>query len=52
LQLTGTLACDGCSNRLEWFLKENTPKTACNSDYVNKLREEKKSKERKKLRNI
>lgn len=27
--LTGTLPCEGCPTRKEWFLKENTPKHAC-----------------------
>jgi membrane carboxypeptidase/penicillin-binding protein PbpC len=27
---TGTLACEGCPIRMEWFLEENKPTYACN----------------------
>lgn len=38
--LTGTLSCGGCSNKMEWFLKENTPKTRCHSETVEKIRKD------------
>lgn len=28
--ITGTLPCEGCPTKTEWFLKENEPKTSCN----------------------
>jgi len=34
--LVGTLACSGCPNRMEWFLEENKPETACKSDWFKK----------------
>lgn len=30
---TGTLACRGCSNKIEWFLEENKPTKACNPEW-------------------
>jgi membrane carboxypeptidase/penicillin-binding protein PbpC len=39
--LTGTLPCQGCPIRLEWFLDENKPKYACNSQLVEKITQEK-----------
>jgi membrane carboxypeptidase/penicillin-binding protein PbpC len=35
--LTGTLACSGCSNKMEWFLQENQPSQACNPEFVKSL---------------
>lgn len=29
---TGTLACQGCSSKSEWFLEENIPALACNPE--------------------
>ena len=37
---TGTLACEGCPIRMDWFLKENTPKTACNPEWFKKGEEQ------------
>jgi membrane carboxypeptidase/penicillin-binding protein len=30
---TGTLACEGCPIKMEWFLEENKPDKACSSDW-------------------
>ena len=32
--LTGTLPCEGCPTRLEWFLEENQPQKACNLEQI------------------
>ncbi|HKB88706.1 MAG TPA: transglycosylase domain-containing protein [Patescibacteria group bacterium] len=34
--LTGTLPCDSCPTRQEWFLDESKPTKACNADQVQK----------------
>jgi 1A family penicillin-binding protein len=39
--LTGTLPCEGCPTRLEWFLEENQPQKACNIEQVLKEKEKK-----------
>lgn len=44
--LTGTLTCNGCPSRLEWFLKEDSPRTRCSTETIAKI---KKDKEKKKL---
>ena len=31
--LTGTLSCDGCPTKSEWFLEENKPEAACNPEW-------------------
>lgn len=31
--ITGTLPCQGCPIRIEWFLEESQPTTTCNPDY-------------------
>lgn len=31
--ITGTLACQGCPSKIEWFLEENKPTTACNPEW-------------------
>jgi len=36
--LTGTLPCEGCATRLEWFLEENAPERACNPEYIKQLK--------------
>jgi 1A family penicillin-binding protein len=44
--LTGTLPCEGCPTRMEWFLEENQPKNACNPEAIKaifKTKKEKKS---------
>ncbi|RLC32760.1 penicillin-binding protein [Candidatus Woesebacteria bacterium] len=41
--LTGTLPCEGCPTRLEWFLKENQPGEACR---IEQILEEKEKKEK------
>jgi len=47
--LTGTLPCEGCPIKMEWFLQENQPKTHCNFETIKKVEEEKqKNKEEKK----
>lgn len=32
---TGTLACQGCPLKMEWFIDTNKPDKACNSDWFN-----------------
>jgi membrane carboxypeptidase/penicillin-binding protein len=43
--LMGTLPCEGCPTRLEWFLEENQPQKACRMEQI---LEEKKKKEKPK----
>lgn len=43
--ITGTLPCKGCPTRSEWFLKENTPKAACNPEDIIARTEEEEKKE-------
>lgn len=38
--LTGTLPCQGCPTRMEWFLEENAPTKTCNPDWFKKEDEE------------
>lgn len=33
---TGTLACEGCPIKMEWFLIENKPEKACSSEWFKK----------------
>ncbi len=33
---TGTLACEGCPVKMEWFLEENKPQKACSPDWFKK----------------
>lgn len=35
--ITGTLPCDSCPTRQEWFLDENKPTKACSSDQIQKI---------------
>ena len=35
--LTGTLTCQGCPTKTEWFLQETVPITSCNPDYIKTL---------------
>jgi len=44
--LTGTLPCEGCPTRFEWFLEENQPKTACSLEQIKKEKEEKEKKKK------
>lgn len=37
--LTGTLACEGCPARMEWFLEENKPQKVCSSEWFKKEEE-------------
>jgi len=37
--LTGTLPCEGCPTRLEWFLEENQPTKSCNVQQIKQLKE-------------
>ena len=39
--LTGTLACTGCPVKMEWFLEENKPETACRPEWFRKEKGEK-----------
>lgn len=39
--LTGTLACQSCAGRPEWFVKEKAPTRACSDEQVAKILEEK-----------
>jgi 1A family penicillin-binding protein len=41
--LTGTLSCEGCPTKTEWFLDEKKPTSHCNSEQILKIQEEKKS---------
>ena len=34
--LTGTLACEGCPIKMEWFLESNKPEIACNPEWFKK----------------
>ena len=36
--LTGSLACQNCSDRVEYFLEENQPKNSCNPKVVEEIR--------------
>ena len=36
--LTGTLACNNCPVKMEWFLEENKPQKACNPEFVKTLK--------------
>lgn len=35
--ITGTLPCDACPTRQEWFLDENKPTKACTADQIQKI---------------
>jgi len=37
--LTGTLTCDGCPTKIEWFLEENVPTQHCSPEHVKGLKE-------------
>ena len=39
--LTGTLPCEGCDGKAEWFLQEKAPKRACSLETIQKIKEEK-----------
>lgn len=39
--LTGTLPCEGCGSKAEWFLQEKAPKRACSPETIQKIKEEK-----------
>lgn len=41
---TGTLPCEGCPIKMEWFLEENQPKTHCSSETIKKINEERQKK--------
>ncbi|KKU04244.1 MAG: hypothetical protein UX88_C0002G0013 [Candidatus Woesebacteria bacterium GW2011_GWC2_47_16] len=38
--LTGTLPCEGCGSKTEWFLKESVPQRACSPETIKKIQEE------------
>ena len=40
--LTGTLPCEGCPTRLEWFLEENQPQKTCRMEQILEEKEKKK----------
>lgn len=44
--LTGTLPCEGCPTRFEWFLEENQPQKACNIEQIEKEKGEREKKEK------
>lgn len=44
--ITGTLACDGCPTKNEWFLAETTPKFSCNPESIAKMKEKPKEEEK------
>jgi membrane carboxypeptidase/penicillin-binding protein len=35
--LTGTLPCNSCPTKQEWFLDENKPTKACTTDQIQKI---------------
>lgn len=35
--LTGTLTCQGCPTKTEWFLQETVPTASCNPEYIKTL---------------
>jgi penicillin-binding protein 1C len=35
--ITGSLPCDGCPTRQEWFLDENKPAKTCSSEQIQKI---------------
>jgi len=37
--LTGTLSCQGCPTRREWFLEENQPQATCNFEQIAQIKE-------------
>ena len=39
--LTGTLPCEGCGSKAEWFLQEKAPKRACSPETIKKIQEDK-----------
>ena len=45
--LTGTLPCEGCPTRLEWFLEENQPQKACNLEQIEREKKEREEREKK-----
>ena len=47
--VNGLLACSGCPNREEYFIKGTEPKHACNTAEVRQLEEERKSQEKDKI---
>jgi penicillin-binding protein 1C len=42
---TGTLPCNGCPLKTEWFLEEFKPKSACSPQYVEELKEKQQKRE-------
>jgi 1A family penicillin-binding protein len=44
--LTGTLPCEGCPTRLEWFLEENQPQKACNLEQIEREKKEREEREK------
>lgn len=42
--LTGTLTCNGCPSKLEWFLEEDYPKTYCSTETIAKIKKDKSEK--------
>lgn len=43
--ITGSLPCNGCPVKTEWFMIGNKPQTACNTQYVEELKEKHKKRE-------
>jgi len=49
---TGTLACNGCPNKMEWFFTENKPITSCSEDWFKENKDDQKEeKPKKRFRN-
>ncbi len=47
--LTGTLTCEGCPTRGEWFLEEATPTRACSPEVIERIRLEREEQEKQRL---
>ncbi|MEK7526242.1 MAG: PBP1A family penicillin-binding protein [Patescibacteria group bacterium] len=46
--LTGTLACQGCPTRTEWFLKEKAPTLACKKETIDKINADREKRDKNK----
>jgi len=49
--LTNQLPCSACSDREDYFLDENVPKSACSDEQIKRIREENSAIQRDKLLN-
>ena len=50
-QFTGSLACEGCPVRMEWFLSENKPEKTCNPEWFKKEEEKEKETDKEQVEN-